>query len=168
MVSSIDRTGVDPGAPPLPSFWAAGPASSTDDNSGAVASRLASAQRRQARWLRVDLVDVRQSTVQRVRIWTEGPMLQIAGQSLLRQVPLAQIDWRHQMGPARRRMARLPDGSALCAVQPQDWDDWFKLAVPSATGRHTPTPWLRLGVMAAALGLMVLGTWFFLLPATQG
>jgi hypothetical protein len=124
--------------------------------------------RRPARWLRVDLVDVRQATVQRVRIWTEGPMLQIAGQSLLRQVPLAQIDWRHQMGPARRRMARLPDGSALCAVQPQDWDDWFKLAVPSATGRHTPTPWLRLGMMAAGLGLMALGTWFILLPTTPG
>ncbi len=164
MVGLTHRAGASPGAQPC---LAAFHPSSWDD--AKPLSRLTSGSRRPARWLRVDLVDVRQATVQRVRIWTEGPMLQIAGQSLLRQVPLTQIDWRQEMGPSRHRMARLPDGSTLCAVQPQEWDDWCQLAVTSTQTRHVPAArrLLWIGVVAI-LGLLWLGTWFLHLPTTPG
>jgi hypothetical protein len=84
-------------------------------------------------------------------------------------VPLTQVDWRREMGPARHRMARLPDGSALCAVQPQEWDDWCRLAVPAAPTTQLPMSrrLLWIGVVAA-LGLLWLGNWFVHLPAQPG
>jgi hypothetical protein len=114
--------------------------------------------RRGAAWLRVDLVDTRQSTVQRVRIWAEGHMLQIAGHKLLRQVPLAAVDWGSTMGPASQRMARLPDGSALCAIQTQAWDDWCDRTVRSPQPPAPPLPWPRLWPLGTvALALLALG-----------
>jgi len=118
-----------------------------------------SIDRRGAAWLRVDLVDTRQSTVQRVRIWAEGHMLQIAGHTLLRQVPLAAVDWGAALGPAGQRMARLPDGSALCAIQTQAWDDWCDRTVRSPRAASAPPlPWPSLWPLGTvALALLALG-----------
>ena len=142
MVDVIDLDGAVPTGPPSPM----------------------PARRGAATWLRVDLVDVRQSTVQRVRIWPEGHMLQIAGQSLLRQVPLASVDWGRVVGPAAQRMARLPDGSALCAIEAQAWDDWCARTVQAAlaarsSGPKPPRrPWQRLWPLGTvALALLALG-----------
>ncbi|MEY4766164.1 MAG: hypothetical protein RI907_2837 [Pseudomonadota bacterium] len=75
--------------------------------------------------LRADLVDLRHATAQPVRIWLEGGLLQIAGPQVLKQVPWAQIDWFTPADPTLQRMARLPDGSRLCAVDATAWDLWL-------------------------------------------
>jgi hypothetical protein len=110
--------------------------------------------------LSVDLVDVRRATVQPVRIWLEGPMLQMAGRGLLRQVPMAHIDWHQSMPPQTPRTARLPDGSALCAANPQEWDAWCRLSLqavrPALSPAHGPRLW---GSVALGLALVMLVVW---------
>ncbi len=110
--------------------------------------------------LSVDLLDVRRATVQPVRIWLEGPMLQVAGRGLLRQVPMAHIDWHPSMPPQSPRMARLPDGSALCATNPQEWDAWCQRSLPSVRPTLYPPLGPRLwGSVAVGLTLVMLAVW---------
>ena len=87
--------------------------------------------------LRVDLVDIRNTSVRPVQIWLEGDMLQIAAPGLMRQVALPQIDWHHSLGRQFRQTARLPDGSALCAIQPEEWDVWCAHALRPAAVHET-------------------------------
>jgi hypothetical protein len=110
--------------------------------------------------LNVDYVDVRHATVLPVRIWLEGDMLQVDGRGLLRQVPMLQIDWQQARHPEPRRAARLPDGSALCASNLQEWDAWCQrvLHADHTPIRHHPGPRLW-GSVAVGLALVMLAVW---------
>jgi len=110
--------------------------------------------------LNVDYVDVRHATVLPVRIWLEGDMLQVDGRGLLRQVPMSQIDWQQARHPEPRRAARLPDGSALCAANLQEWDAWCQrvLRVDHPPIRHHRVPRLW-GSVAVGLAMVMLAVW---------
>jgi hypothetical protein len=110
--------------------------------------------------LNVDYVDVRHATVLPVRIWLEGDLLQVDGRGLLRQVPMSQIDWQQARHPEPRRAARLPDGSALCANNLQEWDAWCQRVLHAD---HTPIRHHRVprlwGSVAVGLAMVMLAVW---------
>jgi hypothetical protein len=105
----------------------------------------------------VDYVDRRGAPAQRVFIWMEQGMLQLAGHGVLRQIPIHHVNWPSHAasGP---RTARLADGGLLHTHDGAAWDAWVSrqgMGLPSAI--KSP-PSRRWSLIATLLLLAVCAT----------
>lgn len=62
--------------------------------------------------------------VHRVQMWVEHGMLQLAGDGLIRQVPLSRVRWSGPQGSGLR-FAHFTDGGGIQALDPAAWDQWL-------------------------------------------
>jgi len=73
--------------------------------------------------LLVDYFDGLSARAHRVSMWIENDMLQLAGRDLIRQVPLAKVQWPERTRHGFRQ-AHFADGGQVQALDAQQWDTW--------------------------------------------
>jgi len=102
--------------------------------------------------------------VHRVQMWVEHGMLQLAGDGLIRQVPLSRVRWSGPQGSGLR-FAHFTDGGGIQALDPAAWDQWLgqqglsarpALAPSGLNGQNNPSSlsW-RCATLAAALLMLM-------------
>lgn len=102
--------------------------------------------------------------VHRVQMWVEHGMLQLAGDGLIRQVPLSRVRWSGPQGSGLR-FAHFTDGGGIQALDPAAWDQWLgqqglsarpALAPSGLNGQRNPSSlsW-RCATLATALLMLM-------------
>ncbi|MFT3857912.1 MAG: M48 family metallopeptidase [Aquabacterium sp.] len=75
--------------------------------------------------LAVDYFDGRSARAHRMQMWIEAGMLQLAGNDLIRQVPLSQVQWPERTRHGARQV-HFDDGGSVQALDPGQWDAWYR------------------------------------------
>jgi len=71
----------------------------------------------------MDYFDGRSAQAHPVLVWIDQGMLQLAGQGLLKQIPLRQVRWPERTRHGAR-LAHLGDGGSLHTRDSAAWDAW--------------------------------------------
>lgn len=96
-----------------------------------------------------------------VQLWIENDMLQLVGRDLIRQVPLAKVQWPERTRHGAR-LAHFADGGAIEALDAAQWDAWSRdQHVGETLVAQAQQSW-RWTMVATALLLMVtvMGYWW--------
>lgn len=75
--------------------------------------------------LEAEYFDGQSARAQRVRLRFVGPLLQIRGDGITRDVPARGVDWGERTRHGRRN-GQLRDGGTLLALDAADWDAWLR------------------------------------------
>jgi hypothetical protein len=109
-----------------------------------------------------DYFDGHNAAAHRVSVWMADGMLQMAGRDVIRQVPLAQVQWSRP-DESTTRLIWLDDGCIVQSLNAADWDAWLARQALAAPKPSSPSglgkPWAAMAT-TLLLGLAACACWW--------
>lgn len=114
--------------------------------------------------LTADYFDGRHAQAIAAELRVEGEHLHLTGQGLDRQVPLRDVRWPERTRHGAR-IAQLPDGGALHARIPQEWDQWTRRhGISEGWVVQVQQSWRLVGIAVVVLVALCIGAYLWGLP----
>jgi Zn-dependent protease with chaperone function len=116
-----------------------------------------------------DYFDGRHAQAIPVELSVHGDMLQLTGAAVSHQIPLRAIRWPERTRHGAR-IAQLPDGAALHARVPAEWDQWARLhGIGEGWVVQVQQSWRLVGVAVVVLLVLCVAGYLWGLPlASRG
>lgn len=111
--------------------------------------------------LSVDYFDGHSARAHRVSMWIENGMLQLSGRELIRQVPLAKVNWPERTRYGARQ-AHFADGGTVQGLSESDWDNWVRahrLGEPLVVRAQQSWRWTMVATVLLLM-VTVMGYWW--------